>query len=78
MVVMVERWGQPHIPQALRNCWRRLVQASGRAVGWGEAPSGHWDPTALVFQGDCPSDPSHKTNPVLLSWSAPKVNRKPG
>lgn len=23
-----------------------------------------WDPTALVSQGDCPSDPSHKTNPI--------------
>lgn len=60
-----QRWGQPDTPQALRSRWRPGVQVSGRAVGWGGTPGGHWDPTTLVFQGDCPSDPSHKANPVL-------------
>lgn len=57
---------------------QELLEASSAGVWQGGGVG--YDPTALVFQGDCPSYPSHKTNPVLPCRSAlgGKQEARPG
>lgn len=57
---------------------QELLEASSAGIWQGSGVG--CDPTAPVFQGDCPSDPSHKTNPVLPCQSAlgGKQEAKPG